>query len=66
MNWVKVYTSVNLQHVELLKHILGEQGIGAIVMNKQDSFYVTIGEIHLMVKGDDFIRARKIISETDL
>ena len=66
MNWVRVYSSTNLQHIELLKHILKENDIDAIVMNKQDSFYITIGEIDLMVKGEEVLRSKKIISETKL
>lgn len=66
MNWVKVYSSPNLQHVELLKHILRENDIEAIVLNKQDSFYVTIGEIELMVNRNEVLRAKKIISEAKL
>ncbi|HKK40009.1 MAG TPA: DUF2007 domain-containing protein [Cryomorphaceae bacterium] len=66
MNWVKVYSTNNLQHIELLRHILKENGIDAIVMNKQDSIYVTIGEIDLMVNTNDVLRSKKIISETKL
>lgn len=66
MNWVKVYSSKNLQHIELLRHILKENDIDAIVMNKQDSIYVTIGEIDLMVRGNDVLRSKIIISETKL
>lgn len=66
MNWIKVYSSNNLQHIELLKHILKESGIDAIVLNKQDSAYVSIGEIDLMVNGRDVLRSKKIITETKL
>jgi hypothetical protein len=66
MNWVTVYSSTNLQHVELLRHLLKEEDIDAIVMNRQDSAYVTIGEIDLMVKGPEVVRAKKIISEAKL
>jgi len=66
VNWVKVYSTNNLQHIELLRHILKENGIDAIVMNKQDSIYVTIGEIDLMVNTNDVLRSKKIISETKL
>jgi hypothetical protein len=52
--------------VELLKHILRENDIEAIVLNKQDSFYVTIGEIELMVNRNEVLRAKKIISEAKL
>lgn len=66
MNWVKVYSSPNLQHVELLRHLLKENDIEAIVMNKQDSIYVTIGEIELLVNRDKVLLAKKIISEAKL
>jgi len=66
VNWVKVYSSTNLQHAELLKHILNENDIEAIVMNKQDSSYVTIGEIELLVNRDKVLMAKKIISEAKL
>jgi hypothetical protein len=66
VNWVKVYSSNNLQHIELLRHILKEHDIEAIVMNKQDSIYVTIGEIDLMVERNHVIRSKKIISESKL
>jgi len=66
VNWIKVYSTTNLQHIELLRHLLKENGIDAIVMNKQDSAYVSIGEIDLMVNGTDVLRSKKIISETKL
>jgi len=66
VNWVKVYSSTILQNVELLRHLLRENGIDAIVMNKQDSAYVAIGEIDLMVNGTDVLRAKKIITEVRL
>ncbi|MCH2214434.1 MAG: DUF2007 domain-containing protein [Flavobacteriales bacterium] len=66
MNWVKVYSSTILQNVEILRHLLRENGIEGIVMNRQDSAYVTIGEIDLMVKGPDVLRAKRIITEAKL
>jgi hypothetical protein len=66
VNWIKVYSTTNLQHIELLRHLLKESGIDAIVMNKQDSAYISIGEIDLMVNGTDVLRSKKIISEIKL
>lgn len=65
-NWVGVYSSVLLPSVELLKHILGERGIEAVVLNQKDSFYPVIGDIQLMVRREDVIRAKKIIEESAL
>ncbi len=65
-NWINVYSSANLQKVELLKHILQENDIDAVVMNRQDSTYPVIGEIELYVNRDKVIPAKKIIENTDL
>lgn len=65
-NWVSVYSSTVLASVELLKHVLAEQGIDAVVMNQKDSFYPVIGEIQLFVHRDHVIRALKIIEESSL
>ena len=66
INWINVYSSFNLQKVELLKHILQENDIDAVVMNRQDSTYPVIGEIALYVNRDNVIPAKKIIENTDL
>lgn len=64
--WVKVYTSTLAHKVDLMKLILEENGLEAVILNQQDSFYKTIGEISLMVKGENVILAKKIISEAAL
>lgn len=65
-NWVIVHSSMNLQKMELLRHILSENQINAVVLNRQDSIYPVIGEIDIYVKREDVIRAKKIISESHL
>jgi len=57
---------VQLHTVELLKHLLSSHGIESIVLNQQDSIYVTIGSINLLVQNTDVIRAKKIITEAEL
>jgi hypothetical protein len=64
--WVSVYSSKKLHNVELLRHILKENDIRAVVLNQQDSFYVTIGEIRLMVRPDKVMHAKTIIAKADL
>ncbi|MFH1121399.1 MAG: DUF2007 domain-containing protein [Bacteroidota bacterium] len=58
--WVCIYTSVRLHEVEMIRVILGENQITAIIVNKQDSIYL-IGEIELYVSFDDAFRAKQII-----
>ncbi len=62
-DWVNVFSSSALHTIELLRQILSQSDIDSVVLNQQDSFYVTIGEINLLVKRDDVIKAKKIISE---
>ena len=52
MDWVKVFSSIDVIKSEIVKTMLIEQGIPAIMMNKQDSAYVVIGDIELMVPSD--------------
>lgn len=65
-DWVSVYSSTQMHNIQLLKHLLDSYGIESIVLNQQDSFYVTIGDINLLVKNTDVIYAKKIISEAQL
>ncbi len=65
-NWVMVHSSTNLQKVELLKSILLDNEIDAVVMNRQDSFYPVIGEIELYVRRNMVIPAKKIITDAHL
>lgn len=65
-NWVSVFSSVELHNVELLRHMLAEQDIEAVIVNKKDSFYPSIGEIELFVRRDTVIAARKIIDGSGL
>lgn len=65
-DWVKVYSSNQLHTVELLRHLLHENDIDSILLNQQDSIYVSIGEIHLMVKRNDILRTKRIIEDSGL
>lgn len=65
-DWILVYISSQLHKVEMLKQILQTKGIESVVLNQQDSFYVSIGDIKLMVKNIDVIRAKRTIEEAGL
>lgn len=62
-NWQKVFTSSNIQQVEILKGLLHEKDIESVIINKQDSLYTMIGEIQLFVSRDDVLQAIKIINK---
>ncbi|MBK6346211.1 MAG: DUF2007 domain-containing protein [Bacteroidales bacterium] len=63
--WVCIYTSIQLHQVEMIRGILEENGITAIVVNKQDSVYL-IGEIELFVSHGDAFNANQIINSNQI
>ena len=51
--------------LEMMKGFLLENGIDAVVMNKQDSSYQVFGEGELLVKKEDLQRAEKLLNQSD-
>jgi hypothetical protein len=65
-NWVKVYESPFLHQVELCKAILADENIDAVIVNKQDSMYVTINsntDIELYVDKEQVVVAKHLLSK---
>ena len=61
--WELIFSSDKAYRVEILRDLLEEEEIHCVVMNKQDSSYITIGEIDIMVKRSDILRARQIVNK---
>lgn len=65
-NWEKIYGSLFLYQVEVLKSVLLDHNIPAVVINKRDSAYLSFGEIELYTQRDYVVKALQIIkSEID-
>ncbi len=64
-NWTAVYSTNLLINAELLKHMLANHNITAVLKNVQDSMY-HFGSIQLYVKPADIIRAKHLISKSEL
>ena len=60
-NWTKIYSTVKMYQAELLKGMLEENNIEAVIINKQDSAYL-FGELELYVDADDVMVATRIIN----
>jgi hypothetical protein len=60
-SWVKIYQTTELHKVELIKAMLEENEIPNVVLNKQDSSYLSFGEIELFVQQEDAISALHLI-----
>lgn len=61
MNWVCVYSTTQLYKAEIIRGMLEEEGIQAVVVNKQDSSYIAFGEIELLVPREEVINAKQIM-----
>ena len=65
-NWETIYETTNIFNAELIQELLNENAIESILLNQQDSSYLSFGEIKVLVKRDSFILAKKLINEADL
>jgi hypothetical protein len=60
-HWEAIYSSPVLYKVEILRALLEEEEISAVILNKKDSAYLSFGEIELYVKRDDVLNAMQIV-----
>ena len=60
--WIKVFSTHKMYEAEIVKGVLLENDIQAIVMNKQDSSY-HFGSYEIMVEHESVIKAIKIIQD---
>ena len=63
-DWKKIKVFTSAISAELAKQMLEEQGIVAVVMNKQDSSYL-FGKIELYVNAKDEEQALLLIKDTE-
>ena len=62
-NWSKIYESKKPYRAEMVKDILKQNGIEAIVLNKKDTAYDIFGQLEVHVNADEVIKALKIIED---
>lgn len=62
--WKKIKVYTNAIEAEIVKQMLEESGIAAIVLNKQDSSYLVFGKIELYVNQQDEQQALVLIEST--
>jgi len=60
-SWKVVLSETFLPKVELLKALLAEHNIPAIILNQQDTAHRTFGEISLLVHRENFLKAIHLI-----
>ena len=63
--WSILRASNQVFELEMMKGFLLENGIDAVVMNKQDSSYQVFGEGELLVKEEDVQCAEELLNQSD-
>jgi len=64
-NWVKIYTSNDFYKAEIVRQVLIDHEIDAVLMNKQDTAY-KFGEVQVHIPNSCFQQALEIILQNDL
>ncbi len=62
-DWVNIFTTKQAYLSEMIKDVLADNNIQAVIMNKQDSAYITIGDIEVYVKAENVIKAKFLITK---
>ncbi|WP_395802404.1 putative signal transducing protein [Daejeonella sp.] len=64
-DWIKVYTSADFFKSELVRQVLIDHEIDAIIINKQ-GFPYRIGEVEVYIHESNLANAKSIITENEL
>lgn len=63
-NWTKIYATSDFYRAEMIRQILIEHDIPAVILNKQDSSY-RFGSVEIWTHRDDKIAAIVVIEEME-
>jgi len=62
--WSVVYKTPIISRAEIVRGILEEQGINAVVINKKDTtLHLPNGQVEVMVSKEDVLNAMKIVED---
>lgn len=60
-NWTKVFEDQNQIRVEIVKGVLEEKGIAAVILNKKESIYQVTGTFEVLVPNEQTLYALQLI-----
>jgi hypothetical protein len=60
-NWVRIYKSANFYQSEIVKQVLLQHSIEAVLLNKQDSSYRNFGNIEVYIHQQNFDEAIELL-----
>lgn len=61
-DWSKVFETQILHRAEIVRAVLDETGMEAVIVNKKDSMY-NLGFFEVYVKADHVLKAIKLIND---
>jgi hypothetical protein len=64
-DWVQIYSTDRMFQAEILKQVLSDHEIEAVIINKMDSSYKSFGEIEIYVKNIHVIKAKMLSGQFD-
>lgn len=64
-DWIKIFTSPDFYRAEIIKQVLIENSIDAVLLNKQLSGY-NIGAVEVYIHQEDFSKAVEIMALNQL
>lgn len=64
-DWVQIYSTDRMFQAEILKQVLSDHEIEAVIINKMDSSYKSFGEIEIYVKNVNVIKAKMLAKQFD-
>ena len=60
-DWSEIHRGGSLPHAHLLKSYLEENGIKAVILNQQDSSYLSLGDIIIYVSKSHLVKAKWLL-----
>lgn len=60
-NWICIYRNSFVPKAEIIKQLLIDHNIEAVLLNKQDSSYQSFGEAEIYVHQSNVIKAKHLI-----
>ncbi len=61
--WQRIFSDQLEHRVEIVKAVLGDNGIKSVILNKKNSAFNNFGMFELQVERDNVIKALKIIND---
>jgi hypothetical protein len=60
-DWIKVFESPQQIRAEIVKGILEENEISAVVLSKKESAYQLLGDYEVLVKNENALKATNLV-----